>query len=108
MFKMTHVYLMYVLQDKFQTLGSQMSKWDPSLRLGVCLGQLIHHTGNVLLVLDPRLIHVSLQYHVVFDDSFTTVLSLRAEYIPTNWRCKLALNQRLKSHMIWPLVGKHN
>ena len=49
------------------------------------LGRSLCHAGNMILVLNPRTLHVCPQFHVVFDDEFTTVPSLRSRYNPTNW-----------------------
>ena len=37
------------------------------------------------LVLNPRTGHISPQYHVVFDDDFTTVPFMSSGTIPPNW-----------------------
>ena len=37
------------------------------------------------LVLNPSTVHVLPQFHVVFDDEFTTVPFMREVTIPTNW-----------------------
>jgi hypothetical protein len=39
----------------------------------------------VALVLNPRTGHVSPQYHVVFDDQFTTVPFMGENEVPPNW-----------------------
>ena len=64
----------YVLDDGLQDDGSKIPKWDPRSRLGIYLGQSSWHTGNVALVLNPKTLHVSPQYHVVFDDDFLRFL----------------------------------
>eukprot|EP00957_Ditylum_brightwellii_P052110 3951951-Ditylum_brightwellii.AAC.1 len=43
------------------------------------------HAGNVYLVLNPRIGHVSPQYHVVFDDSFSVVPHLQNSITPPLW-----------------------
>ena len=40
---------------------------------------------SVALVLNPKIQHVSPQFHVVFDDKFTTVPYLTSNEIPPNW-----------------------
>ncbi len=37
------------------------------------------------MVLNPRTGHVSPQYHVVFDDLFTTVSFMQKSKVPPNW-----------------------
>jgi hypothetical protein len=39
----------------------------------------------MFLVLNPRTGHVSPQFHVVYDDDFTTVSNLRAATVPPHW-----------------------
>ena len=48
---------------------------------------------TVALVFNPRTLHVSPQYHVVFDDEFTTVPYLRSGTIPPEWTqlCKQSM-----------------
>ena len=53
--------------------------------MGIYVGRSPFHAGNVALVLNPKTGHVSPQYHVVFDDDFTTVPYLRSGHIPANW-----------------------
>ena len=44
------------------------------------------HAGSVALVLNPKTGHVSPQYHVVFDDNFTTVHHMRDGTLPPSWQ----------------------
>ena len=74
----------YVLDSKLQT-NKMMNKWEPRSRLGIYLGHSPCHAGSVALVLNPRTLHVSPQFHVVFDDNFTTVPYLSSHDIPPNW-----------------------
>ena len=62
----------YVLAKELQD-GNNVQKWQSRSRLGVYVGQSTKHSGNVALVLNPETLHVSPQYHVVFDNGFTTV-----------------------------------
>ena len=75
----------FVLESKLQGNSKAIPKWDPRARLGVFLGHSPVHANSVALVLNPATGHVSPQYHVVFDDNFTTVLHLRAGTVPRNW-----------------------
>jgi hypothetical protein len=43
------------------------------------------HASNVAVVLNPRTGHVSPQFHVVFDDDFTTVPNLCTAIVPPHW-----------------------
>ena len=75
----------YVLEGKLQSVGSKVSKLNPHARLGVYLGRSPCHAGSVALVLNLRTLHVSPQFHVVFDDKFTTVPFLRSGDVPPRW-----------------------
>jgi hypothetical protein len=59
--------------------------WEPRSRVGVYLGHSPHHANNVALILNLSTGHVSPQYHVVYDDTFSTVASIRVDRIPSNW-----------------------
>ena len=73
----------YVLDHQLQG-GFKIPAWRPRSRRGVYLGRSPHHSGNVALVLNPRTGNVSPQYHVVFDDEFTTI-TCGPEKPPPNW-----------------------
>ncbi len=60
-------------------------KWEPRSRLGIYVGHSPSHAGSVALVLNPRTGHVSPQFHVVFDDFFTTVPYMKKSEVPPNW-----------------------
>jgi hypothetical protein len=64
----------YVLNSRLHNAGSiGPPKWEPRSNIHVYLGHSLFHTGSVALVYNPSTGHVSPQYHVVFDDDFTTV-----------------------------------
>ena len=44
------------------------------------------------MVLNPRTGHKSPQYHVVFNDNFTTVSSMREEVLPPSWAALVRLS----------------
>ena len=54
--------------------------------MAVYLGHSPDHATNAPLVLNTRTGLVSPQYHVVFDDDFTTTKSLKTDTLPTNWK----------------------
>ena len=69
----------YVLDARLQSAGGAgPPKWDARSRLGIYVGHSPLHAGSVALVLNPKTGLVSPQYHVVFDDDFSTVPSLRS------------------------------
>ena len=53
--------------------------------LGIYVGHSPFHAGSVALVLNPRTGHVSPQFHVVFDDHFTTVQFMEKNEVPPHW-----------------------
>jgi len=53
--------------------GCKFVKWDTRSRLGMYLVHSPCHAGTVALVLNPKTLHVSPQFHVAFNDMFTTV-----------------------------------
>ena len=73
----------FVLEDK--AANGVIPKWDPRSRVGIYLGHSPCRAGSVALVLNPKTLHVSPQYHVVFDDQFTTVPFMKNGEIPPHW-----------------------
>ncbi len=64
---------------------SAIPKREPRARMGICIGRSLSHASNVLLVLNPRTGHVLPQFHVVYDDDFTTVSYLQTATAPPHW-----------------------
>jgi hypothetical protein len=62
----------YVLDPNLQD-GKKIPKWAPRSRRGKFLGISPTHSSTIGLILNLRTGHVSPQYHVVYDDEFTTV-----------------------------------
>jgi hypothetical protein len=65
----------YVLDPRLQD-GKKIPKWDSQARQGIFVGFSPNHSSLVPLVLNPRTQHISPQFHVIFDDVFSTVPSL--------------------------------
>ena len=75
----------YVLDPKLQD-GKKIPRWKPRSRRGVFLGLASKYASSVPLVLNPTTGHISSQFHVVFDDLFTTVLSQsESDDPPSEW-----------------------
>ena len=75
----------YVLDAHLQSSGGPGTpKWEPRSRIGVYLGHSPFHAGNVALVWNPITGRLSPQYHVVFDNDFTTVTYMEAGTLPPN------------------------
>lgn len=72
-----------VLDHRLQN-SQKIPRWEPRCRLGIFVGNSPLHADNAALVLNPFTGLVSLQYHLAFDDEFTTLPSLRSGSIPSN------------------------
>ncbi len=73
----------YVLDSRLHNVGSiGPPKWEPRSNIRVYLRHSPFHARSVALVYNPSNGHVSPQYHVVFDDEFTTVPYMEAGMIP--------------------------
>ena len=75
----------YVLDSRAQTDSKNLPKWEPRARLAIYVGHSPAHAGSVAMVLNPKTGLVSPQFHVVFDDNFSTVPHMRNGTIPSNW-----------------------
>ena len=76
----------YVLDARSQNEGAMgPPKWDPKARIGIYLCHSPFHAGSVALVLNPTTGLVSPQFHVVFDDNFSTVPFMIKGQVPDNW-----------------------
>ena len=62
----------YVLDPKLQD-GKKLPKWKPRSRRGQYLGRSPTHASTVGMILNRTTGYISPQYHVVYDDLFTTV-----------------------------------
>ena len=75
----------YVLDPVLQG-GKKLPRWQPKSRRGVFVGFSDAHSSDVPLVLNLQTGHISPQFHVVFDDAFSTVASLgEEEPVPPFW-----------------------
>jgi len=75
----------YVLDPKLQN-GQKLPRWQPRSRRAIFVGISHVHSTNVPLVLNLTTGHISPQFHVVFDDLFSTVSSLNiSDDPPENW-----------------------
>ena len=74
----------YVLDSRVQTNPKGLPKWEPRARLAIYVGHSPVHAGSIALVLNPKTGLVSPQFHVVFDDNFTTIPHLRVGSMPSN------------------------
>jgi len=74
----------FVLEASLQD-GHKLPKWKPRSRLAVYLGLSPNHATSVPLVLNTSTGLVSPQYHLVFDDLFSTTNCLQTDKLPTHW-----------------------
>jgi transposase InsO family protein len=63
----------FVLEPKLRKSGVKIPKWNPRSRQGVNVGFSRLHSSLVALVLNTTTNTITTQFHVVFDDAFTTV-----------------------------------
>jgi len=75
----------FVLNTRLQSGPAGVPKWEPRSRLGIYVGHSPSHARSVALVLNSRTGHVSPQFHVVFDDTFSTVPFMDQSQVPSNW-----------------------
>jgi hypothetical protein len=76
----------YVLDARSQSAGGPgPPKWEPCSRIGVYLGHSPFHAGSVALVFNPKTGQVSQQYHVIFNNTFSTVPYMDAGTVPPHW-----------------------
>jgi len=72
----------FILDPRLQQ-GQKIPKWQPLSRLGVYLSPSLSPASNIPLVLSTTTGLVSPQYHVVFDDTFSTISSHHTNKLPT-------------------------
>jgi hypothetical protein len=71
----------YVLDPKLQQ-GQKLPRWKPRSRQGIFIGLITQHASEALLVLNCKTGSITTQFHVVFDDLFSTVPSVERENTP--------------------------
>ena len=76
----------FVPEDPLQGGPAGLPKWELRTRSGVYLGHSPFHAGSVALLLNTITGNIFPQYHVVFDDTFSTVEHMRKGTVPGNWK----------------------
>ena len=89
----------FVLEAANQSGYGGTPKWEPRSHTGIYLGRSPSHASSVALVLNLKTGLVSPQYHVVFDDRFSTVPYLSSSTPPPNWPTLIATS-RFKAPML--------
>ena len=74
-----------VLDEILQGNIYLLPKRETRSRTGIYLDNSPFHVGSVALVLKSATGHFSTNFHVVFDDEFSTVPFMREGKIPPNW-----------------------
>jgi hypothetical protein len=72
---------LYVLDPKTQQ-GKKLPRWEPRSKRGIFVGLSQQHASEVPLVLNLGTGSITTQFHVVFNDLFTTVPSIERETAP--------------------------
>jgi hypothetical protein len=67
----------FVLDPKLQDT-KKLPKWKQRAWKGIFLGFSTNHSSNVALVLNPESGNITPQYHVIFDEKFSSVTSTQA------------------------------
>ena len=76
----------YALDAHFwSTGGAGPPKWEPRSRILVYLVHSPFHASSMALVWNPTTGRVSPQYHVVFDNNFTTMSYIESGTISPKW-----------------------
>jgi hypothetical protein len=75
----------YILDHQLQSGTGKIPKWETWAWIGIYVGCLPSHAANVGLILNPCTGLVLPQFHVVYDDDFTTVPYLRTATVPPHW-----------------------
>ena len=71
--------------------GKKLPKWKPPSRQGKFLGLSKEHATSVGLILNPTTKRISPQFHLLYDDFFSTVQSIDRRDVPhvseEDWEC---------------------
>jgi hypothetical protein len=96
----------YVLDATLQ-YGKKIPKWSPRTRLGLFLGFSDIHSSQVSLVLNVETKKISPQFHVIFDDTFTTVHSFpSSKTVHEQWKEILKFDRECFAEMDFNVDGK--
>ena len=75
----------FVLEPKLQKSGVKIPKWAPRSRQGMNMGFSRIHSSLISLVLNLSTRSITPQFHVVFDDYFSTVPSEQGTIDQASW-----------------------
>ncbi len=88
----------FVLDGRLQTNPKGVPKWEPRSRVGIYMGHSPAHAGSVAMVLNPTTGHILPQFHVVFDNTFSTVQYMRDQVVPPHWAELVRNSAELATH----------
>ena len=74
----------YVLDPVLQD-GKKLPRWKPKSRRGQFLGRSSKHASDIGLIRNLQTGYVLSQFHVVYDDFFTTIANSNDEDPPSTW-----------------------
>ncbi len=95
----------YVLDPKLQA-GRKLPRWQPRSRRGCFMGFSRVHSSEVPLILNLQTGSITAQFHVVFDDHFSTVSSLEREIDPPDHWADLCLENTTYIPLETPVDGR--
>ena len=98
-FKIEHLTLqreVYFLDPALQQ-GCKILKWQPRSCCGIFVGFSIKNSIHVPLILRRATVHISPKFHLIFDDSFRTVLYIYNEKEPRSFWNEFDLSDFLHS-----------
>ena len=68
----------FILDNSLQN-GYKILKWDPCIHIRVYIGKSLFHAGSISLIMNATTRLISLQFHYIYDDNFTTINTIRAD-----------------------------
>jgi hypothetical protein len=74
----------FILEPHLQA-GHKIPKWEPRSHMAIYLGHSPHHATNFPLVMNIATSLVSPQFHVVYDEHFSTTHCFETNSLPTDW-----------------------
>ena len=74
----------FFLEPKLEQ-KQKIPKWNPRAKLLIHVGKCPFNAGNVSLVMNCCTCLIYLQFRLIFDDTFSTIWSIRPALNPLNW-----------------------
>ena len=101
--KLKHIHVfgcpVYILDPVLQA-GKKLPRWQPRSHRGVFTGLSPRHSSDMPLIINLQTGSIFPQYHVVFDDTFTTVSSIPEDQDPPSFLNEIDLEAKsLQIHL---------